>query len=168
MAARDVVKYFNIFVDGRGYAGQSTEFNPPNLSLATEEFRAGGMAAPVDLTMGMEKLVSDFSLQSYNRDVLANFGVVEGQLVPFVIREALESWDGTQTGVVHTMRAKIVTIEQGTRAPGQLAPMKVNLSLAYYKLQHGGQVVHEIDVENMVANINGTDLLAGFRGLLGM
>lgn len=168
MAARDVRKNLNLFVDGRGYAGQVDEFNPPKLTLTMEEFRAGGMDLPVELTMGMEKLEADFSLIAYDRDVLASFGVAEGAFLPFVLREALESFDGTVTAVVHTMRGKMRTIDPGTSKPGEAPRLKVELALVYYKLEHGDAVVHEIDAENMVRVINGTDALAGQRTALGL
>ena len=95
MAARDVRKNFNLFVDGRGYAGQVEEFNAPKLTLITEDFRGGGMDAPVGITMGMEKLACDFSLKAYDKDVLSSFGVTQGSSIPLVAREALESFDGT-------------------------------------------------------------------------
>lgn len=168
MAARDIRKNFNLFVDGRGYAGQVDEFNAPKLTLQTEEFRAGGMDMPVDVTMGMEKLTCDFSLKAYDRDVLANFGVMEGTSIPLVAREALESFDGTVTQVVHTMRGKITELDPGTSKPGEIPLLKLTLSLTYYKMQHGDRVVHEIDAENMIRIINGVDALAAIRGALGM
>lgn len=168
MAARDVRKNMNLFVDGRGYAGQVEEFNAPKLTLKTEEFRAGGMDAPIELTMGMEKLECDFSLVAYDQKVLAAFGVKEGQWVPFVLREALESLDGKVTAVVHTMRGKIREIDPGTSKPGDKPSLKLSVALAYYKLEHGGHVVHEIDVENMVRVVNGVDALAETRAALGM
>lgn len=168
MAARDIRKNFNLFVDGRGYAGQVDEFNAPKLTLQTEEFRAGGMDVPVDVTMGMEKMTCDFSLKAYDRDVLALFGVVEGASVPLVGREALESFDGTVTQVVHTMRGKITELDPGTSKPGEIPLLKATLSLTYYKMQHGDRVVHEIDAENMIRIINGSDALAGIRGALGI
>jgi P2 family phage contractile tail tube protein len=42
------------------------------------------------------------------------------------------------------------------------------LSLTYYKQTIGGQVIHEVDVINMVRIINGTDVLADIRSALGM
>lgn len=168
MAARDVRKNFNLFVDGRGYAGQVDEFNAPKLTLQTEEFRAGGMDVPIDVTMGMEKLVADFSLKAYDRNVLALFGVVEGSNVPLSVREALESFDGTVTPVVHTMRGKITELDPGTSKPGELPMLKATLTLTYYKMQHGDTVVHEIDVENMVRVINGVDVLQGIRAAIGI
>lgn len=168
MAARDVRKNINLFVDGRGYAGQVTEFNAPKLTLQTEEFRGGGMDAPIDITMGMEKLMCDFGLKAYDRDVLSLYGVTEGASVPLVAREALQSFDGTVTQVIHTMRGKITEIDPGTSKPGEGPELKITMSLTYYKMQHGDTVVHEIDVENMVRKINGVDALADMRSALGM
>lgn len=168
MAARDVFKNLNLFVDGRGMAGQVEEVTPPKLVLKTEEFRAGGMDVPVELTMGMEKLEADFSLISYDANVLALFGVAEGAFVPFVLRKALESFDGTVTPVVITMRGKIRQIDAGTVKPGDKASLKVSLALNYYKQEHGGIVLHEIDAENMVRVVNGTDALSAQRAALGL
>lgn len=167
MAARDVLKNINAFVDGRGYAGQVEELNPPKLALKTEEFRAGGMDAPIEITMGMEKLEASFSLISYDRDVLSLFGVAEGVAVPFVFRGALESFDGSVTAVVHTMRGKIREIDPGTNKAGDKPSLKVSMALSYYKLQHGSRTIIEIDVENMVRTINGVDALAKVRTALG-
>ena len=61
----DVLKNMNLFVDGRGYAGVVDELTPPKLTMKTEEHRAGGMDAPVELDMGMEKLEASFSLKKY-------------------------------------------------------------------------------------------------------
>jgi hypothetical protein len=168
MAARDIRKNFNLFVDGRGLAGQVEEFNAPKLTLQVEEFRAGGMDIPIDVTMGMEKLTCDFSLLAYDKNVLSLWGVTQGSSVPLTVREALVSFDGTVTQVIHTMRGKIVTIDPGTSKPGELQPLKFELSLTYYKMQHGDTVVHEIDAENMVRIINGTDALALIRNALGI
>lgn len=168
MTARDIRKSFNAFVDGRGYAGQVREFNPPKLALKVEEFRAGGMDIPIDVTMGMEKLVADFSLTAYDRNVLSLFGLREGNQVPFVLREHLESHDGTEKTVVHTMRGKITGFDPGTSSGAELSLLKVDMSLAYYKLVHDGVTVIEIDAENMVRIINGVDQLAGQRASLGI
>lgn len=168
MATRDVRKNLNLFVDGRGYAGQIEDFNAPKLTLKTEEFRAGGMDTPVDISMGMEKLTTDFSLKAYDANVLALFGVAEGSVVPFVAREALESFDGTVKAVVHTMRGKITEIDPGTSKAGEAPALKITMTLEYYKLTHNAIIVHEIDVPNMVRIVNGVDVLEAFRLALGI
>lgn len=168
MAARDVRKNLNLFVDGQGLAGQIEDFNPPKMAIKVEDFRAGGMDSSIALKMGMEKLETDFSLIAYDRATLALFGVAQGESVPFVAREALESFDGTVTAVVHTMRGRIVSIDPGTSKAGDMQSLKFAMALTYYKLQHGDTVVQEIDVPNMVHIVNGVDVLAQQRAALGI
>jgi uncharacterized protein len=168
MAARDVRKNLNLFVDGQGLAGQIDEFNAPKLELQTEDYRGGGMDGTTDVEMGIQKLTTEFSLFAYKRQVLALWGVAVGQLVPFVAREALESHDGAVTPVVHTMRGKITAIDPGASKPGALNPLKFTMTLDYYKLEHGGVVVHEIDVVNMIRIVSGKDVLAAQRAALGI
>lgn len=168
MSARDVLKNLNLFVDGKGYAGQIEEYNPPDLTLTTEDFRAGGMDAPVAIEMGQEALETSFSLISYDRDVLALWGVAEGETVPLIVRGALESFDGTVTAVRHEMRGKITSLARGTWAPGQKATLTITQRLVYYREVHDDRVLHEIDVENMIRVVNGTDRLAAQRAALGL
>ncbi|SMG63879.1 Phage major tail tube protein, partial [methanotrophic bacterial endosymbiont of Bathymodiolus sp.] len=56
----DILKNMALFVDGRGFAGNVEELTLPKLTLKTEEFRNGGMDAPIEVEMGMEKLESEF------------------------------------------------------------------------------------------------------------
>lgn len=166
--ARDVLKNFNLFVDGRGYAGQVLEYSPPDLSVATEDFRAGGMDAPVAVEMGQEGLETSFQLGAYDRDVLALWGISEGAQVPLTIRGALESYDGTVKPVVHKMRGKITALQRGTWTPGQQAPLTVTMRLEFYEEQHDGEVVNQIDIPNMRRVIDGVDRLADQRAALGL
>lgn len=168
MPARDILKNYHLTVDGRGYAGQVIEYNAPELAIVTEEHRAGGMDSSVAIDMGMEPLEASFTLSSYSRDVLALFGVAEGNEVPMTVRGALESNDGTVTPVVHAMRGKITKIAPGAWTPGAKPAMAVTVRLAYYRHEQGGQAVHEIDVENMVRIVDGVDRLAEIRTALGV
>lgn len=166
MAARDVRKNLNLFVDGRGFAGQIEDFNPPKLALKTEEFRGGGMDSSIDIKMGIEKLEASFNLIAYDAGVLALWGVANGNSVQFTAREALESHDGTVTAVAHKMQGRIHTADPGTSKPGDMAKLQITLALTYYKLEHGGVVLQEIDVPNMIHKVNGVDVLAAQRAAL--
>ena len=168
MAARDVRVNLNLFVDGKGYAGQIEEWTPPPLTTKNEEFRGGGMDAPINIKMGLERLETSFSLIAFDREVIALFGIAQGNAVPFVAREALQSFDGTVTPVVHTMRGKIDKLDPGTSKAGDKAALQVTMTLSYYKLQHGDKVVQEIDVENMIHLVNGVDVLAAQRAAIGL
>lgn len=168
MAARDVLKNINLFVDGRGYAGQIDEYSAPDLSIQTEDFRGGGMDTSVAIDMGMEALETSFSLIAYDADVLSLFGVAEGQQVPFTARGALESYDGTVKPVIHTMRGRITKLARGTWKPGDKPSLQVTMRLDYYKEEVNGVLISEIDAVNMIRIVAGVDRLAAQRAALGI
>lgn len=167
-AARDILKNFNLFIDGRGYAGNVDTCQLPALNVQEEDFRAGGMDAPVGLDMGMEKLEMSFVLSKYDKDALAQWGLGNGQETPITLRGALESFDGTVTPIVVNARGSFKGVEFGEWAPGSKSSVTFNATLTFYRYTQGGTVVHEIDVVNMVRRINGVDRLAAQRAALGI
>lgn len=164
----DILKNMALFVDGRGFAGNVEELMLPKLTLKTEEFRNGGMDAPIDIEMGMEKLESEFTLTRFDKNVLKLFGLAPGQLTPLTIRGAVISDNGTQTPVVVNLQGIVREMDLGNWKPGEKATLKMMLALRYYKLTHGGELIHEIDIPNMVRTIGGIDQLAAVRSALGI
>ena len=164
----DILKNMALFVDGRGFAGNVEELTLPKLTLKTEEFRNGGMDAPIDIEMGMEKLESEFTLTRFDKNVLKLFGLAPGQLTPLTIRGAVISDNGTQTAVVVNLQGIVREMDPGNWKPGEKATLKIMLALRYYKLTHGGDIVHEIDIPNMVRTIGGVDQLSAVRSALGI
>jgi len=164
----DILKNLNLFVDGRGYAGNVEELTPPKLTMKTEEFRNGGMDAPVEVEMGMEKLEASFSLTKYDADVLKIFGLAPGNTKPLTFRGSVSSEDGTEKPVVIQLQGMLKEVDPGSWKPGDKATLKAAVAVRYYKHTINGAVVHEIDVPNMIRIVNGVDQLAVTRRNLGM
>jgi phage tail tube protein FII len=70
---QDTPHHFSLFVEGRGYAGQVADYAPPNLEAARAQRRA-----------------ARFTVTAYDADVLALFGVVEGNRVAVCCRGTRE------------------------------------------------------------------------------
>ncbi len=164
----DVLKNMSLFVNTRGYAGNVEELTLPKLTLKTEEFRNGGMDAPMDVELGMEKLECEFTLTRFDREALKLFGVLDGQSLPLTVRGAVVSDDGSTLPVVVNLQGLVREVDFGSWKAGDKANLKFVVSLRYYKLTHGGEVLHEIDIPNMVRVINGIDQLAAQRAALGI
>lgn len=164
----DILKNLNLFVDGRGYAGNVEELTPPKLTMKTEEFRNGGMDAPVEVEMGMDKLEASFSLTQYDAEVLKIFGLAPGNTKPLTFRGSLASEDGVEKPVVIQLQGMLKEVDQGSWKPGDKATLKGSIAVRYYKHTINGEVVHEIDVPNMIRIVNGVDQLAVTRKNLGM
>ena len=168
MAIESVLRDINLFVDGRGYAGKIAEFTLPKLTVKTEEFRAGGMDAPVELDMGLEKLECDFSLDSVDRDALRLWGLSQGEQPALSFRGAVQDRGGVVRSVIVRTRGQIKEVDYGSWKPGEKATLKFMAAVDYYKLEVDGETVHEIDVENMTRIVNGVDQVAARRAALGL
>ena len=164
----DVLRNVNFFFDGRGYAGQVAEVNLPKLTVKMEEHRDGGMDAPAEIDMGMEKLECDWSTSSIDAELLRAWGLGPGNLLPATFRGALESEDGTVKAVIARVRGNVKEVDWGTWKPGEKSPLKCMMAVRYYQLTLDGADLHEIDVDNMIRIVNGTDRLAEQRAALGI
>lgn len=166
--AENVLKSANLFVDGRGFAGNLKEVKLPDLNLKLEQFRAGGMDAPVSLDKGMEELVTTFSTTKHCSETLGLLGVRKNEGVQFTVKASLESYNGTVTPVTVNMVGTITKIAPTAWTEGGEASTGYTVNLSYYKYTQDGSVVHEIDVLNMKRVINGTDQLVEHRNNLGL
>jgi hypothetical protein len=168
MALNSILRNFNLFIDGRGFAGECEEISLPKLTFKTEEFRNGGMDIPVAVEMGMEKLECSFTLTKYDADVLKLFGLAPGNSKPLTFRGSVIGEDGTEIPVVINVTGYLTEIDQGSWKPGDKATLKGTVAVRYYKHTINGEVVHEIDIPNMIRTVNGTDQLKQTRANLGM
>ncbi|WNO10443.1 phage major tail tube protein [Teredinibacter sp. KSP-S5-2] len=163
----DVLRNMTLTVDGRGYAGNIEELVLPKLSLQTEEFRNGGMDAPVDIELGMEKLECEFTLTRFNRHSLTLFGVFSGE-TQLTARGAVVSDNGQTQAAVINMRGLVRELDMGTWKPGEKSTNKFMVSLRYYKLVLDEFPIYEIDIPNFLRKVNGVDQLAKMRAALGL
>ena len=162
----NVIKYTNAFADGRSYAGSVDSVTPVVLTRLVEEYRAGGMQAPIDIDMGMEKMEATFVLSAYDRNIVALWGA--GYDIALVFRGASQNRDGTVTPVVMTMRGLITSIDRGDWTAGEKATLTVTMSLSYYQEKIGDEVIHDIDPVAMQAIVAGIDTMEPVRAALGV
>lgn len=162
-----ILKNFNLFVDGNGYAGRAEEVSPPKLTIKTEELRAGGMDAPAAIDMGMEKLEASFMLVEYDPAVIKQFGLVSGNAVSLTLRGALVD-DTTTTPMVIRIQGMFNEMDFGKFKAGDKSTLQCAIVCRYYSLEIDGKKIVEIDIDNMTRVIDGQDQLADVRAALGI
>jgi len=161
------LKNFSLFVDGRGLAGLIQTLTLPTLTTKMEEFRGGGMDAPVEIDMGMEKLEGTFELAEYNPDMIALYGLAS-QNTQMTARGAMRRDGEDAVPVVVNMTGVVKQLEKGDWVAGDATSGTFTYSLRYYKLTIGGRELVEIDKVNMIRKINGVDQLATIRTAIGV
>ncbi|ROT46085.1 phage major tail tube protein [Pusillimonas sp. NJUB218] len=163
------IKNFNLFNEGQNYIGQVSEVVLPKLTTKMEEYRGGGMDAPIDIDLGMEKLSMEWSVGGIIKQVLTQYGSLTHNGVGLRFAGALQSDDLEEVKALEiVVRGRHSEIDMGTAKPGDDTTKKITSSLSYYKVTLDGEEIIEIDIPNMVKRIGGKDLMDPFRLALGL
>lgn len=164
-----ILKDMILFNEGFAYLGEVNTVTLPTLTRKIEDWRGGGMSGPLGLDMGHEALDMSFSAGGPLRDVLRQWGATRVDGV--YLRFAGNYQQDDTAAIDHVeiiVRGRHSEIESGDQEPGEPGAFNVTSRLAYYKLVWNGRTEIEIDFLNMVEIVNGVDLLAERRALLGI
>lgn len=168
MSLPSKLKNLNLFNDGVSYLGQVTEFKLPTLTRKMEEYRAGGMAGPISIDMGQEKIEAEWKCGGLMREVLHQYGAVSHNGVQLRFAGAYQREDSAETDAVEiVIRGRHSEIDAGTGKVGDDTEFAVKTAASYYKLSINGRTEIEIDMVGMVFMVNGTDMLAAHRRAIG-
>ncbi|BAM87692.1 phage major tail tube protein [Bradyrhizobium oligotrophicum S58] len=163
-----VLRNFNTFVNGTGWAGRVAEVELPDFQVKTEEYRGGGMDAPVELDMGLEVMTAKFTFGEYNTQILGLFGNMDGNAARVQLRGALQRDGETAVAMVVDLHGGFKGNTLGSWKAGDMTQNEAEMSLRYVKVQIGDTVAIEIDVDNMIRIVNGVDQLASIRAAMGI
>jgi P2 family phage contractile tail tube protein len=164
----NIFQDFTVWINDVGKIGEAPNFQPPEINIAVEEFRGGGMDGTVEIPFGVEKIEFDFNLHTWDEQVWDNLGYGPGSIdVPITFRGYLLTAGGAEKGVIIDTRCLIKSIKPSKVESGKKADLSVHVAANYYRHDINGRTVTEIDVFNKVTIIGGTDKSANARRILG-
>lgn len=165
-----ILRNFNVYVDGHPLAGIAEELTLPDLERETEEYRAAGMLGAVSLDLGMAAMKLEFTLAEFSDTVLKSWGVTDasGIGVRFLGAVNSDSANNATEAVEVSVRGRWKKISQGTVKNGDLAKMKIEMPLTYYKYSSNSDVLVEIDLINGKEVVGGKDRSADLLRALGI
>lgn len=162
------LKNMNLFLDGVSHIGQVPEVTLPKLTLATEDYRGGGMLGPVAVDMGLDKLELEFTAGGILTSALSRFGAQRHDAVMLRFAGAYQS-DGTGRvqSVEAVVRGRYMEIDLGGAKPGDDTEHKYKLACSYYRLIIDGTPMIEIDLVAGIFIVDGVDRYAEIRAAIG-
>ncbi|WP_047308777.1 phage major tail tube protein [Rhodopseudomonas palustris] len=163
-----VLRNFNTFINGVGYAGRVSEVELPELKVKTEEYRGGGMDGVAELDMGLEALSAKFTFGEYAESVLGLWGNLDGNAARIQLRGALQRDGEAAVPMIVDLHGGFKTSTLGSWKAGDLTQSENEMAIRYMKIQIGEAVVVEVDIDNMIRIVNGVDQLLSQRAAMGM
>ena len=168
MALPRKLKNLNLFNDGVTYIGQVGEVTLPKLTRKMEDWRGGGMNAPIKIDLGAEGLELEAQCGGLMRDVFLQYGIARHDGVMLRFAGAYQRDDtGRVDAVEVVVRGRHEEIEPGKAKAGDDTEFKFKTSCSYYKLVVNGETLVEIDLVNMVEIVGGVDRLLEQRVAIG-
>ena len=169
MALPNVLKNFNIFVDGVSYAGVVEEVKLPKLSRKMEAFRGGDMDGEIDIDLGQEKLEIEQTLGGFVAEAYKAYGVTKANGVLLRFAGAYQRDDtGDVQAVEVVVRGRHAEIDPGSAKGGDKNTTTVKSTLTYYKLTVDSKDVIEIDLPGFLFKVDGVDRLEAQRKAIGL
>lgn len=163
------LKNFNLYADGESLMGVAEEITLPKLARKMDEYEAAGMAGPIDIDMGAEKMVLEWTCAGLVFSAIKQFGAAKPDALMLRYAGAYQRED---TGVTHAVeivvRGRHAEIDMGTAKIKDKTITKIKTSLAYYKLIVDGEELIEFDALGMIFRVNGKDLLEDQRKAVGL
>lgn len=164
----NTLKDFNVFIDGEGYAGRGVSIQLPKLSRITEEYMGSGLAGPIELDMGQDKIeLSELVIAEPNNAIFKNYGTLDINGLTLRVKGSFKAENNAKEIPFEVvMKGRWTEVDFGTwerKKPGEL---KLKATLTYFKLSYDGQTPIEIDLLNNVQIIDGVDLLEQRRKIL--
>lgn len=154
--------------DGQSFIGECKTFTRPPLEMEGEDWRGGGMIAPVKLFTGLQALEVE---HEYGGEIPAlNRGFAAHQVDASQLRFT-GAYQNAATGaydhVEITVRGRTFAIDAGGDEVGGDTAVTYKTACVYYKQVRNGAVEFEIDVMNKVFVVYGVDRMAEERRILG-
>lgn len=142
------LRNFNVTFGVSDFSGICEEVTLPKIKYKTEEWRAAGMDAPIEIPVGLEKLEATFKFGEQTIEGYLSAGVALSGLVTATIFAHISSMDGASEPLVCILRGWMKGIDPGTFKAGdpKAATQTLEMSVLSWVMTRGAVPLVTIDV----------------------
>jgi P2 family phage contractile tail tube protein len=159
-----ILRNCTAWLDRESKLGQFGDMTLPVPQMKVEEMRNAGMALPIEVSLGYEKLEASFKMPGLDPQVLKLFGLAPGADTPLMVTGATVDEDGTTHSAVANLRGFIKQADPGNWKPGEMAENDYQFAVRSYKLEIDGNPIFEVDLFDV--KVGGVSQYAGVRNAL--
>mgnify|MGYP001544351822 CR=1 FL=1 len=137
---------FTLRVNGIDLTGKVKSVKPPSIKNQTENYRPGGYLAPVARKLGLQPIEFEFTLFDCNPSLLSLSGLDNGNEISFILRQFIESEDGSKHTLITTGSGESIDEDIGSIENEQMSEDTYMYILNNVRREYDGQLIREVDV----------------------
>jgi uncharacterized protein len=159
------LKRFSVTFGVSDFSAVCDEVSLPKIKFKTEEYRGGGMDAPIEIITGLEKLEATFKFAEQTIEGYLSAGVTLAGLMTVTVRGEMSSPEGETDTLVAILRGLVKTVDPGTMKPGdpKSANQTIEMAVMSYVLTRGVVPLIAIEIKNGKTIIGGFDQMEQAR-----
>jgi P2 family phage contractile tail tube protein len=128
------LKDINAYGANTSFLGVIAEFEEPKLSIATDDWRGGGMPGPIKIDKGLEAMEATLTMGGHTATLIRTFGTTDVAGVPLRLVGAYQADDGSPPQSVEIyLGGRFTEIDLGKSKAGDDTEHKYTLPLSYYR-----------------------------------
>lgn len=163
MGYPQVVTGGNLIVVGYGHLGTTKSFTTPKVTRKMIEEGTGGMVR--EFAAGWEKMEASGILSEYSPYIYTALASQKLDEVTLVHKANILE-NGENVLRVDIVKGIIKEIDDGSMEANKEVERKFTMSVSYYSCEVGGTQMMLLDSKNMIAIVNGVDLMEDVRNNL--
>lgn len=161
----------NVYVDDKSFLGRAEEVTLPEVNFTVSEQKALGMVGVREFPNGIDKLSGKIKWNSFDEDVFKKFSNPYKAL-KLMVRSSVRVYEGgdvvEENPLVMYLTIQSKKMPLGGFKQNDNVELETEFTATYVKVEYKGALMMEVDVDNNIYNVAGTDLLAKYRQNLGI
>ncbi|MPV86906.1 phage major tail tube protein [Ostreibacterium oceani] len=162
------LKHFNFFLDGDNFVGQVNEITLPQFMRKMEEYRGGGMYAPIKTDHGLEALSMEVTMGGLSFEFFGHFGLCQHDGITARFTGSFAGDDKCEALPMEIeITGRLSEMSLPTAKSGEDTEHKIKIEVSYIRILYNGSELCEIDIMNMVEKWQGKDRLEDHKRNIG-
>ena len=155
-----------VHINGR-YFDVAEEVTEPDIEDKTEEVQLGGMAGPVEVFVGLQKLEKSYVFRGIDPEIFRAYGLKSGSddLATFTDRIALSN-EGETKELIHETQGRVKSIKQGTVKSGEVSKYTLEIAPVSHKVTLDGKELLYVHMTDFIYRSDGIDKFEKARSIL--
>jgi len=160
----EIINSCSVFVEGLGFISNTASVELPKIEFESFEAKSGVATHSVTSTV-LKKMEARFELNEVNKVYFTAITKRQNEKAVFWVKSNT-NLNATDRKITVTLKGHVDTFEFPKGEHGKEAKSTLQVAVDFFKYEQDGETLVLIDIDNMICEIDGTDIWTAQREFL--